>query len=483
MASNADSTKSLQKPLSNRQRKLLEQQAEKNRELAAQRQATTRTPFREAELAFLARLPPPDYSKALDFRLPQEELLQKNPKIKVVPITKKLDEVSPLFGLRSDTTSTTPSGAAAATEEKKKDNEWDPSLSEYAYMHDDHPGLIYIPAGFTPSAQKELIRNCLAKYSRHPNKSNLDTHYIVPEEGIWDLHEKVFKKETTLEDPAVFVQKRAKVNSQATGYGSDDDDDEQDNKDKHGQPNAKKHKESNGQAAPAPKAATAAKPSSVRTLVPIIDGSPTVPDGVPKVDLGPSATVPILPPAQLFRKMRWITLGYQYHWPSKTYHFDQNAPFPSELCELSKGVVEAIEGIGGYSYPASDFVAEAGVINYYQLKDRLMGHVDRSELNKTAPLVSFSFGHSCIYLLGGPDRETSPTPILLQSGDILVMTGPCRAAFHGVPRIIEDTLPSYLQKQKHESEWDIFADYLQEARINLNIRQVFPPGQATPSQV
>ncbi|KAG0269453.1 hypothetical protein DFQ27_003365 [Actinomortierella ambigua] len=489
MASNADSTKPLQKPISNRQRKQLERQAERNRELAAQRQATTRTPFREAELAFLARLPPPDYSKALNFRLPREELLQKNPKVKIVPITKKLDQISPLFGLRSDTATATAAAAGTVNErvEEVVENEWDSSLSEYAYMHDDHPGLIYIPAGFTPSAQKELIRNCLAKYSRHPNKSNLDTHYIVPDEGVWQLHEKVFKGETTLEDPSVFVQKRAKVDDQAAGYGSDDDSDDEDNnnsKDKHGPPDAKKHKESNGQAAPAPKSATEAvsKPSSIRTLVPIIAGSPTVPDGVPKADLGPSATVPILPPSQLFRKMRWITLGYQYHWPSKTYHFDQNAPFPSELCELSKGVVEAIEGIGGYSYPSKDFVAEAGVINYYQLKDRLMGHVDRSELNKTAPLVSFSFGHSCIYLLGGPDRETAPTPILLQSGDILVMTGPCRAAFHGVPRIIEDTLPSYLQKHEQEPGWDICADYLAEARINLNIRQVFPPGQATPSQ-
>lgn len=47
--------------------------------------------------------------------------------------------------------------------------------------------------------------------------------------------------------------------------------------------------------------------------------------------------------------------------------------------------------------------------------------------------VNNSFGHSCIYLLGGPTREQSPTPILLQSGDILVMTGPCRSAFHGKP--------------------------------------------------
>ncbi|KAG0229196.1 hypothetical protein BGW42_001752 [Actinomortierella wolfii] len=383
MSTTSESAKS--KPLSNRQRKLLEQQAERNRELAAQRQAATRTPFREAELSFLARLPPPDYSKALNFRLPREELLQKHPKIKAIPITKKLDDASPLFGRRS-TSSSASADTAASTQEllDEDDRSWDASLSEYVYMHDDHPGLIYIPAGFAPSAQRELIRNCLAKYSRHPNKSNLDTHYLVPDEGIWELHEKVFKRETNLDDPSVFVQKKAKLDEQAAGYGSDDDDEEE-----KGGSETKKHKAPDGKTTAPPKTSTTKQQPSVRTLVPITNETPTVPEGVPKVDLEPSATVPILPPAQLFRKMRWITLGYQYHWPTKTYHFDQNAPFPTELCELSKGVVEAIEGIGDYSYPSKDFVAEAGVINYYQLKDRLMGHVDRSELNKTAPLVSF----------------------------------------------------------------------------------------------
>lgn len=55
-----------------------------------------------------------------------------------------------------------------------------------------------------------------------------------------------------------------------------------------------------------------------------------------------------------------------------------------------------------------------------------------------------SFGHSCIYLLGGPTREQSPTPILLQSGDILVMTGPCRSAFHGNPQFLQNNMRTKL---------------------------------------
>ncbi|KFH71168.1 hypothetical protein MVEG_04014 [Podila verticillata NRRL 6337] len=415
--------------ISNRQRKIMERQAERNREMAAAKRSDTRTPFREAELQYLSRHPPPDYSQALDFRKPHEELVE-DPKVKPVHLQKPLNEFCPLFG---------------------SEDYQGVGKSRYAFLHEDHPGLIYIPAGFTPAAQRTLVKACLKDYSRHPNKSNLDTHYTVPDSGLWDLHEDVFYDKREADDPAVLVPRKATTDVHAGGYGSDDDDEEEENN--------KKSKKSK---------------ISIRTLVPITDDTPSVPDNVPKTDPEPSAHVPILPPGQLVRKMRWITLGYQYHWPSKTYHFDQNAPFPPELCELSKAVVEAIHEVGSYPYASEDFVAEAGVVNYYQLKDRLMGHVDRSELNKDAPLVSFSFGHSCIYLLGGSTREKPPTPVLLQSGDILVMTGPCRAAFHGVPRIIEGTLPAYLQKSQ-DPDWDIYAEYLAEARINLNIRQVYPP--------
>jgi alkylated DNA repair protein alkB family protein 1 len=34
-------------------------------------------------------------------------------------------------------------------------------------------------------------------------------------------------------------------------------------------------------------------------------------------------------------------------------------------------------------------------------------------------------------LIGGETRETVPTPLYLRSGDIIVMTEPCRKAFHG----------------------------------------------------
>jgi alkylated DNA repair protein alkB family protein 1 len=47
----------------------------------------------------------------------------------------------------------------------------------------------------------------------------------------------------------------------------------------------------------------------------------------------------------------------------------------------------------------------------------------------------------------------------------------------GVPRILEDTLPPHLQEgDGGDEEWAPYAEYLRTARINVNVRQVFPKG-------
>jgi len=105
-----------------------------------------------------------------------------------------------------------------------------------------------------------------------------------------------------------------------------------------------------------------------------------------------------------------------------------------------------------------------------------MAHVDRSEVCATSPLVSISLGNSAIFLIGGLTRDTDPVPILLRSGDVVIMSGPaCRRAYHGVPRILEGSLPTYL-KSENIGEWTPYEQYMRTTRININVRQVFPKG-------
>lgn len=49
---------------------------------------------------------------------------------------------------------------------------------------------------------------------------------------------------------------------------------------------------------------------------------------------------------------------------------------------------------------------------------------------------SSSFGQSAIFLIGGKSKQVKPTPLLLRSGDVVIMAGDARLAHHGVPKIL-----------------------------------------------
>lgn len=90
-------------------------------------------------------------------------------------------------------------------------------------------------------------------------------------------------------------------------------------------------------------------------------------------------------------------------------------------------------------------------------------------------------GNAAVFLIGGMTRDSEPIPIVLRSGDVVIMSGPaCRRAYHGVPRILEGTLPPHLRThgldQEFQEEWQPYEEYLQTSRINVNVRQVFPKG-------
>lgn len=109
-----------------------------------------------------------------------------------------------------------------------------------------------------------------------------------------------------------------------------------------------------------------------------------------------------------------------------------------------------------------------------------MAHVDRSEVCSTSPLVSISLGNAAIFLIGGRTRDVDPVPLLLRSGDVVIMSGPvCRRAYHGVPRILEGSLPLHLKSENIDDpngEWTPYDQYMRTTRININVRQVFPKG-------
>lgn len=99
---------------------------------------------------------------------------------------------------------------------------------------------------------------------------------------------------------------------------------------------------------------------------------------------------------------------------------------------------------------------EACLVNFYDQSARMGLHQDRDEQNLQAPVVSVSLGDACLFRVGGTRRDDPTKSFRLESGDVVVLGGEGRLAFHGVDRIYPMT--SALLKNG--------------GRINLTLRRV-----------
>ncbi|XP_033240975.1 nucleic acid dioxygenase ALKBH1-like [Drosophila pseudoobscura] len=194
--------------------------------------------------------------------------------------------------------------------------------------------------------------------------------------------------------------------------------------------------------------------------------------------------------------MRWTTFGYHHNWDTKIYDESMRSPFPTDL----KSMCIFFSSILGFN----NFKPEAAIVNYYPIGTSLSGHTDHSEPNHSAPLFSFSFGQTAIFFIGGKTNDEIPTALYIHSGDVLIMSDKSRLCHHAVPRIIKTKVSwtSELPIENIETEiigknlldnilyqkvgewnfWKPFSRYLDDSRININVRQVLKPGDSTLSQ-
>lgn len=107
---------------------------------------------------------------------------------------------------------------------------------------------------------------------------------------------------------------------------------------------------------------------------------------------------------------------------------------------------------------------EACLINYYQAKTRLSLHRDYDETALAAPVLSISLGDAARFRLGGLKRGDRTETLRLVSGDIVILGGTARLAFHGVDRI-EPGSSGLLAR----------GGFNDGGRINLTLRRVTMP--------
>jgi alkylated DNA repair protein (DNA oxidative demethylase) len=76
------------------------------------------------------------------------------------------------------------------------------------------------------------------------------------------------------------------------------------------------------------------------------------------------------------------------------------------------------------------------LVNLYREGARMGAHQDRDEADFAFPVLSVSLGDTAIFRVGGTDRRSPTASVRLASGDVCLLSGDARLAFHGVDRIL-----------------------------------------------
>jgi DNA oxidative demethylase len=145
------------------------------------------------------------------------------------------------------------------------------------------------------------------------------------------------------------------------------------------------------------------------------------------------------------KKMSVGMLCLGKHWNGLTYKYEDRRsdfdnlavpPIPAEMSEIAR----AAAAEAGF-----EMTPDLCIMNFY-VDDAKMGlHQDKDERPETIaagiPIVSVSLGDAARFVIGGLSRKEPTSPLVLRSGDVLVMGGPSRLRYHGVTRIMPGTAP------------------------------------------
>ena len=76
------------------------------------------------------------------------------------------------------------------------------------------------------------------------------------------------------------------------------------------------------------------------------------------------------------------------------------------------------------------------LVNFYDAEARMGLHRDADEADFRFPVLSMSLGDTALFRLGGLRRSDPTGQVRLASGDVCVLGGAARRAYHGVDRIL-----------------------------------------------
>jgi alkylated DNA repair protein alkB homolog 1 len=166
----------------------------------------------------------------------------------------------------------------------------------------------------THETQRNLVEWSLKDHAKSPNPTNLDIHYHLPSEGLWQAF-------VAPDSDRAIIYSRATEAELKTG-------------------------------------------STEETKRQLIENTPASVDNfkslleTPKLDAIPSPTLSPATPSQLMRKMRWANIGWFYHWGTKQYDFAKGkSPISDNIRNICRNAVTSVDWDEVY---ATDDLSEWG---------------------------------------------------------------------------------------------------------------------------
>lgn len=122
----------------------------------------------------------------------------------------------------------------------------------------------------------------------------------------------------------------------------------------------------------------------------------------------------------------------QFGWISDSsgYRYDARHPNGQPWPEIPASVMALWD-----RYANSPRSPECCLINWYAKGARMGLHQDMDEQDYDCPVLSVSLGDDALFRMGGTERKAPTTSHWLSSGDVVLLTGPSRRAFHGIDRV------------------------------------------------
>jgi alkylated DNA repair protein (DNA oxidative demethylase) len=115
---------------------------------------------------------------------------------------------------------------------------------------------------------------------------------------------------------------------------------------------------------------------------------------------------------------------------SRGYRYDDRHPSGVPWPPIPEPVLEVWRAYSGVAR-----LPDCCLVNYYGEGARMGMHQDRDEGDFRWPVLSISLGDDALFRVGGTAKRGPTRSVWLRSGDVVLLGGDARLAFHGVERL------------------------------------------------